>query len=413
MNVVRYRSAVAPLRHAPRSRHRAGRGIVETVLAERPDEPMHCLRPHVFAASAERFTKAFPGDVLYAVKCNPEPAVLRALWQGGLRHFDAASLAEVRLVRGMFPDAVIHFMHPVKTRSAIRTAYVQHRVRDFVLDTPDELAKILEETGDARDLGLVVRLALPKGNAVYDLSGKFGASPSDAAALLRTCRRFAARVGLSFHVGSQCLEPEAYERALALAGEVLDMAGVAIDLLDVGGGFPVSYPDEVPPPLDDFIAAIARGVRKLGLPPSCRLWSEPGRALVAPGQSVVVRVIARKNGALYVNDGVYGALSDAGPAVGFRFPVRLILADGSDHAGELRAFEFFGPTCDSADRMKGPFLLPADAQEGDWIEIGQLGAYGTALRTGFNGFDQAFLVEVDDRPLLETPGYLPAAMRAA
>jgi ornithine decarboxylase len=256
-------------------------------------------------------------------------------------------------------------------------------------------------------------LALPKGPAVYDLSGKFGASPGDAAALLRACGSVGARVGLSFHVGSQCLEPMAYERALALAGQVLDRAGVAVDMLDVGGGFPVSYPDEVPPPLDDFIDAIARGVAKLDLPSSCRLWSEPGRALVAPGQSVVVRVIARKGGALYVNDGVYGALSDAGAAVGFRFPVRLIRADGSDHAGELRAFEFFGPTCDSADRMKGPFLLPADAQEGDWIEVGQIGAYGTALRTGFNGFDQAFLIEVEDRPLLETPGYLPAAMQAA
>ncbi|HXP96618.1 MAG TPA: type III PLP-dependent enzyme [Telmatospirillum sp.] len=413
MTIVRFRSAKVPIRRAPRSSRPALPGVAQIVLSERPDEPLYCLRPQVFAASAERFTKTFPGDVLYAVKCNPEPAVLRSLWKGGLRHFDAASLNEVRLVRGLFPDAQIHFMHPVKTRSAIRVAYYQHRVHDFVLDTTDELAKILEETDYADDLGLVVRIALPKGTAIYDLSGKFGASPSDAAALLRACRPVAARVGLSFHVGSQCLDPAAYERAIALAGQIIEKAGIDIDMLDVGGGFPVSYPDEVPPPLDDFIDAIARGVANLDLPPSCRLWSEPGRALVAPGQSVVVRVVARKNGALYVNDGVYGALSDAGVAVGFRFPVRLIRADGSDHARELRAFEFFGPTCDSADRMKGPFLLPADTQEGDWIEIGQLGAYGTALRTGFNGFDQATLIEVEDRPLLETPGYLPAAMQAA
>jgi ornithine decarboxylase len=413
MSSVRYRSAVAPVRRAPWSKEHCFPGVVETVLSQRPDEPMHCLRPGVLAASVERFTKLFPGDVLYAVKCNPEPAVLRSLWAGGLRHFDAASLNEVRLVRNLFPTAIIHFMHPVKSRSAIRAAYRDYQVRDFVLDSADELAKILEETDDARDLGLVVRLALPKGNAVYDLSGKFGAQASDAAELLRTCRPIAARVGLSFHVGSQCLDPEAYECALDLAGDVLAAAGVVIDMLDVGGGFPVSYPDQVPPPLDDFIAAIARGVAKLDLPAACRLWCEPGRALVAPGQSVVVRVVARKNGALYVNDGIYGSLSDAGPAIGFRFPVRLIRADGSDHPGELRAFEFFGPTCDSADRMTGPFLLPADACEGDWIEIGQLGAYGTALRTGFNGFDQALLTLVEDRPLLETPGYLPAAMQAA
>jgi ornithine decarboxylase len=411
MTVVLSQSAVAPVRRMRRTASLPG--VVETVLSERPDEPLYCLRPRVLAASAERFIELFPGDVLYAVKCNPDPAVLRSLWKGGLRHFDAASVNEVRLVRDLFPEAVIHFMHPIKTRSAIRAAYGRYQVRDFVLDSADELAKILEETDDAGDLGLVVRLALPKGKAVYDLSGKFGASPSQAVSLLRACRRLATRVGLSFHVGSQCLEPAAYERALALAGEVLAAAGVPIDMLDVGGGFPVSYPDEVPPPLNDFIGAIARGVARLDLPPTCRLWSEPGRALVAPGQSVVVRVVARKNGALYINDGVYGALSDAGPAIGFRFPVRLIRADGSDHAGSLRAFEFFGPTCDSADRMKGPFLLPADAQEGDWIEVGQLGAYGTALRTGFNGFDQGMLVEVDERPLLETPGYQPAALQAA
>jgi ornithine decarboxylase len=387
--------------------------VDQAVLAGRPDEPLYCLRPHLLSASAARFTEAFPGDVLYAVKCNPEPNVLKSLWEGGLRHFDAASLNEVALVRGLFPDAAIHFMHPVKTRSAIRQAYDRFGVRDFVLDTEEELTKILEETGDARDLGLVVRLALPKGNAIYDLSGKFGAAAGDAADLLRACRRVGARVGLSFHVGSQCLDPSAYERAMMLAGAVLDAAGVDIDVLDVGGGFPVSYPNEVPPPLEDFVAAIARGSQRLRLPAHCRLWCEPGRALVAPAQSIVVRVVARKGGALYITDGIYGSLSDAGPAVGFCFPVRLIRADGSQRDGELRAYEFFGPTCDSADRMKGPFLLPADAREGDWIEIGQLGAYGTALRTGFNGFDLASLVEVSDRPLLETPGYLTAAQQAA
>ncbi|PKU24002.1 type III PLP-dependent enzyme [Telmatospirillum siberiense] len=413
MNVVRYRAAAVPVDRARRSRYPVLPDVSRLVLTERPDDPLHCLRPRVLAESAARFVELFSGDVLYAVKCNPQPAVLRALWKGGLRHFDAASLNEVRLVRGLFPAAVIHFMHPIKTRSAIRQAYFQYGVRDFVLDAAEELDKILAETDDATDLGLIVRLALPKGKAVYDLSGKFGAAPDEAAALLRKCRHLAPKIGISFHVGSQCLEPEAYERALALAGEVLAMAGVDIDVLDVGGGFPVSYPAEVPPPLDAFIEAIDRGVAKLNLPAACRLWSEPGRALAAPGESIVVRVIARKNGALYVNDGIYGALSDAGASIGFRFPVRLIGADGGERNDELRAFEFFGPTCDSADRMKGPFLLPADTREGDWIEIGQLGAYGTALRTGFNGFDQTLTVEVEDRPLLETPGYLPAAMRAA
>lgn len=413
MNIVRYRSAAAPVTSARRNRYPVLPDVERLVQTERPDDPLHCLRPRVLAHSAERFSGLFPGDVLYAVKCNPQPAVLRALWRGGLRHFDAASLGEVRLVRGLFPSAAIHFMHPVKTRSAIRESYLLHGVRDFVLDTREELDKILTETDGADDLGLVVRLALPKGPAVYDLSGKFGAPAEEAAFILRRCRRLASRLGLSFHVGSQCLDPQAYERALDLAGQVITASGVDIDVLDVGGGFPVSYPDEVPPPLEDFVAAIGRGVAKLDLPAHCRLWSEPGRALAAPGESIVMRVVARKGSALYVTDGIYGSLSDAGASVGFRFPVRLIRAEGGEDGHELHAFEFFGPTCDSADRMKGPFLLPADTREGDWIEIGQIGAYGTALCSGFNGFDGKRTVEVDDRPLLETPGYLPVAMRAA
>jgi ornithine decarboxylase len=379
--------------------------VTEAVLTERPDRPMVCRRPQVLAQAAERFVSAFPGLVLYAVKCNPEPAVLRALWAGGVRHFDCASAQEVRLVRGLFPHAHIHFMHPVKARPAIREAWEWHGVRDFVIDSAEELAKVLQETGAARGgLGLVVRLALPRGGALYDLSGKFGAEPDEAVRLLKSARAVAGRVGLCFHVGSQCLDPDAYTRALALAGDVLERAGVAIDILDVGGGFPVSYPDITPPPLDEFIAAIGAGIDALKLPAGTEVWCEPGRALVAAGQSLVVQIEARRGNALYINDGIYGCLSDAGvPA--FRFPCRLIRADAAPASADLLPFTFFGPTCDSADRMKGPFWLPADAREGDWIEIGQLGAYGTTLRTRFNGFDQVVEVEVRDRPLLETPGY--------
>lgn len=409
MSHMRFRTNVAPIRRSSESRvgnHRqALPGVVEAVLAERPSVPMHCLRPDMLRDAARRFIDLFPGQVLYAVKCNPEPVVLRALWAGGVRHFDCASAGEVRQVRHLLPDARIHFMHPVKSRAAIREAWEWHGVHDFVFDSAAELAKIIEETsGCFADLGLVVRLALPKGGAVYDLSGKFGAEAAEATRLLRLARAVAARVGLCFHVGSQCLDPAAWERALDLAGQVIAESGVQLDMLDVGGGFPVSYPDVTPPPLEDFIAAITRGVQRLNLPAWTELWCEPGRALVAPAASVVVRVEARRGDALYINDGIYGSLSDAG-VPGFRFPCRLIRAGGPAPSDELASFSFFGPTCDTADRMKGPFLLPADCREGDWIEIGQLGAYGTCLRTAFNGFDQAVMVEIRDRPLLETPGY--------
>jgi ornithine decarboxylase len=408
--------AMAELRHGF-TRPLATRPLVDPVLptvdalvAElRPSEPLYCLRPAVVAAAAQRFVGSFPGDVLYAVKCNPEPQVLRALWAGGVRHFDCASLAEVRLVRALLPRAEIHFMHPVKARPAIAEAFDRWAVTDFVFDSADELAKILQETvpvglvGAPPALGLFVRLAMPKGTAVYDLSGKFGAPPDEAVQLLRAARPHAARLGLSFHVGSQCLDPAAYGRALQSAGEVVAAAAVPVEIVDVGGGFPVSYPEMTPPPLAAYMGAVETGAARL--PQGVRLWAEPGRALVAGGGSVVVQVQLRRGDALYVNDGIYGNLSDAG-ALGFRFPARRIrLGEDEANKAELADFALFGPTCDSADHMKGPFRLPADMREGDWVELGQLGAYAACLGSRFNGFGPAALVEVADPPMLATPGY--------
>lgn len=375
----------------------------------RPSEPLVCLRPAAIAGAARCFIEAFPGKVLYAVKCNPEPRLLRTLWAGGVRHFDCASLAEISLVRQFLPTASIHFMHPVKARPAICEAFRRHRVSDFALDSADELAKILQETvpvelvGAPPLLGLFVRLALPKGGAAYDLSGKFGAPPALAALLLRRARPHAARLGISFHVGSQCLDPADYARAMSLAATTAAQAGVPIDVVDVGGGFPVSYPESVPQPLGAYIAAISAGVQSF--PGAVELWAEPGRALVAGGGSVVVQVQLRRDRTLYVNDGVYGNLSDAG-ALGWRFPARRIrLGDGAADEAPSDDFALCGPTCDSADRMRGPFRLLADMREGDWIELGQLGAYGACLRTRFNGFGGGELIEVADPPMLATPGY--------
>jgi ornithine decarboxylase len=401
MTNVRVRAAVSPLRrrvadHAPAPELRS----VDALIAElRPEEPVHCIRPATLSATAAEFVAAFPGEVLYAVKCNPDPAVLRALWAGGVRHFDCASPSEIALVRQMFATAEIHFMHPVKARGAIRDAWAHHGVRDFALDGADELAKILAETaatGVAGSLGLVVRLALPNCGAVLDLSGKFGADAAEAVALLRSARPHAARLGVAFHVGSQCPDPLAWRTAMRVVGAVIAEAGVAIDIVDVGGGFPVVYPGVELPSLGAFMAEIEAGFERLGLP-GARLWAEPGRALVAGGGSVVVQVQGRRGDALFLNDGVYGSLADAG-ALGFRYPVRCIRPAGTRSGGE-RGFSFFGPTCDSADAMRGPFYLPDDIAEGDWIEIGQLGAYGACLRTGFNGFDRARIVEVTDAPL--------------
>jgi ornithine decarboxylase len=408
MAASRLRVAVSPLRRdvAPRDLSRTLPSVDAAVAALKPEEPLHCLRPQAIAAAARSFVEAFAGRTLYAVKCNPDPRMLSALWRGGVRAFDCASPAEISVVRQVLPDAAIHYMHPVKARSAIRMAMAEG-VRDFALDSLDELEKILAETGSPEDLGLVVRLALPKGGAALDLSGKFGVAPEDAPALLRRARRHAKRLGISFHVGSQCDDPARWRQAMALAADVAAEAGVKLDVLDVGGGFPSAYPGADLPVLAAFMAEIdgayADLVERLGAQAPDELWAEPGRALVAQGVSVVVQVQARRDGALYVNDGVYGSLADAG-ALGWRYPVRLIR---TSTAG-VRPFTLFGPTCCSLDRMEGGFPLPEDVAEGDWIEVGQLGAYGASLRTAFNGFDRGHLVEVADPPLLATPGYAAA-----
>ena len=347
--------------------------------------------------------------MLYAVKCNPEPRVLRAVWAGGVRHFDCASLPEIALVRRLLPRAEVHFMHPVKSRPAIHAAFHQYGVTDFALDSRDELEKILQETvraelvGTPPVLGLFVRLAVKQGGA-YDLSGKFGVAVAEAAELLRLARPHAARLGLCFHVGSQCLDPSAYARAMALAAEAVALSGVAIDIVDVGGGFPVSYPDAVPPPLDDYVAAIGDGGgavrrrRRLCGP------SRDGRWWRAAGRSSCRCSCAAATRSTSMTASMAASATPGIPASAFRRGASR-WTDAADGETKLRAFALYGPTCDSADYMKGPFLLPEDIDEGDWIELGQLGAYGACLRTRFNGFDSTLTAEVADPPLLATPGY--------
>jgi ornithine decarboxylase len=356
--------------------------VDEAVAVLAPDEPVQCLYPERLQANARAFLDGFPGRVLYAVKSNPDRRVLQYLYRAGVRHFDVASLPEIELVRGLFPHARLSFMHPVKSRRAIAAAY-RYGVKDFAVDSDGEILKIIEETNAARRVNLFVRLALPKGEAALNLSEKFGAAPEEAVTLLRQARRLSAKLGLCFHVGSQCLSPEAYRTAIKLAREVIDQAGVKVDILDVGGGFPVAYPGQTPPPVDTFLAATRAAAEANGFA-GTELWCEPGRAIGATAGSILVKVEMRRGDRLYINDGTYGSLFDAG-ALGWRFPVRLIRARGP--ASEmLLPFSFYGPTCDCIDVMKGPFYLPEDVQEGDWIEVANLGAYGFAMRTAFNGF---------------------------
>ncbi|NIJ06814.1 ornithine decarboxylase [Sphingomonas vulcanisoli] len=354
------------------------------------------VRPHAARRAARFFVERFQGKSLYAVKANPSPALLRELWDGGITHYDVASIAEVRLVAETLPGATLCFMHPVKAEEAIREAYVDHGVRTFSLDSIEELEKIVRATGEATDLTLCVRLRVPSDHAKLSLASKFGAAQDEAKALLMAARQAADALGICFHVGSQAMSPAAYLQAMAYVRAAIVGAAVTVDVIDVGGGFPSIYPGMDPAPLEAYFDAIHDAFEALPVSYSAELWAEPGRALSAEYASLLVRVERRRDDELYINDGAYGALYDAAH-VAWRFPVALVRERESN--AKLVPFSFYGPTCDDADHMAGPFLLPADIGPGDYIEIGMLGAYGCAMRTGFNGFTAGETVTVTDEPM--------------
>lgn len=366
-----------------------------------PDEPVILNRPHAARRAARYFVEKFPGKVLYAVKANPAPDLIEVLWSAGVTHYDVASITEVRLVRGILPDAVLCFMHPVKTPAAIREAYFDHGVRTFSLDTFEELEKIIDACrgpdGEApRDLRLCVRLRVSSEYSELSLASKFGCDLIEAPALLQEARQHCDWLGVCFHVGSQAMTPFAFVQALDRTRAAIAEASVVIDMIDVGGGFPSAYPGLEPPPMEDYFAIIAKHFEALPVAYNAELWCEPGRALSAEYSSMIVQVNKRRGEELYINDGAYGALYDAAH-VEWRFPVRALEDDLIEDAED---FAFYGPTCDDADYMKGPFRLPADIQAGDYIEIGMLGAYGAAMKTGFNGYGNAQVVTVTDEPMM-------------
>lgn len=369
------------------------------VGALKPDEPVILNRPHAAHRAARFFVEKFPGTSMYAVKANPSPDLIQILWDAGVSHYDVASIREVRMVRELLPEAVLCFMHPVKTPSAIAEAYHQHGVRTFSLDTVEELQKIVTATANeagepATDLRLLVRLRVSSEHSQLSLASKFGADLLEAPELLQLTRQHCDALGVCFHVGSQAMTPFAYVQALERVRAAIAQAAVTVDIVDVGGGFPSVYPDLDPPPLEDYFALIHRHFEALPISYSAELWAEPGRALCAEYSSLIVKVEKRRGEELYINDGAYGALFDAAH-VAWRFPVTAL---EDDLTQPLEGFSFYGPTCDDADFMKGPFMLPADIQAGDYFEISMLGAYGAAMQTAFNGFGASLAVIVTDEP---------------
>jgi ornithine decarboxylase len=369
---------------------------LDLTAREAPEGPVAIARPHRVAAAATWFRENFPGEVFYAVKANPSPWALDALWHAGIKNFDVASDAEAHLIHSRFPGAQIAFMHPVKSRRAIARAFHDYGVKTFALDSEDELDKILAETNGAKDLTLVVRFEVSGDGSAYPLARKFGVSPEEAPALLRKTRQVSEEMlGVSFHVGSQCMRPDAYRTAMDGVNRAIVKAGVVADIVDIGGGFPAIYPGMSPPPMIEYVNAIKAGFEEMFVAQNAKLWAEPGRALVAEAGSTVTRVELRKGDALYLNDGAFGTLFDA-THLNWAFPAKLLRETPS--RAKLAPFRLYGPTCDSMDAAAGPFMLPADIQEGDLIEIGSLGAYGTAMGTRFNGFGDTVTIESKDSP---------------
>ena len=364
----------------------------------KPTEPVYCIRRDSINIASKFFQNKFPGKILYAVKTNPHPLVLKTIVESGINDFDIASIKEVEAIRSVSPDAKCSYMHTVKSKESINEAYFKYNIKTFSIDTKDELIKILNSTNQAKDLELFVRVAVSNEHAEIDLSKKFGAQTSEAIGLYRLTKQYAKKIGLSFHVGSQCMHPISYSKGINEIKYIIKKTKIVPDVINIGGGFPTIYPDLVPQSLDSYFEEIKISLNKLKLEKRPEIICEPGRAIVAESGSTIVRVNLRKKQKLYINDGTYGTLFDAG-VPNIVYPSRIITS-GRIISKKLTSFDFYGPTCDSMDYMKGPFILPNNIKEGDYIELGQLGAYGLTFRTQFNGYYSDSIYEVCDDPIM-------------
>ncbi len=376
------------------------KSVEDLVNQLRPDKPVYCIRKKSILSASKFFQKKFPGKILYAVKTNPHPEVIKTLIKSGIDQFDVASIQEIKSVRKFSLSAKCSFMHTVKSRESISDAYFKYGIKTFALDTKDELIKIIESTSGAKDLELFVRVAVSNEHAEIDLSKKFGALNAEAAGLLRLVKQYSKKIGLSFHVGSQCMHPISYAKGITEIGNIIKKTKIIPDYINVGGGFPTIYPDLIPQSLDNYFEEITKSLENLKINKLPEIICEPGRALVAESGSTIVRINLRKKQKLYINDGTYGTLFDAGTP-NIVYPSKMI-KDSTNKivSKKLTAFDFFGPTCDSMDYMKGPFLLPNNIKENDYVELGQLGAYGLTFRTQFNGFYSDQIYEVEDNPIM-------------
>lgn len=375
--------------------------ILSLLAADAPVQPIYCIYPEVYRQTARQFVSDFPGRVLYAVKANDHAAVVRLLCEGGIRHFDCASVPEIERVRQNCPQGTPYFMVPVRLLGAARDAYERLGVRHFMVDHARGIELLAAEV-ELRQIVVFVRMAVHHESALQDLSERFGAPPADVPGLLKDVLRRGAEPALAFNVGSSVTSTAAYQHSISVAQSVLEPLDFKVRLIDIGGGFPLPYPGFKVPALAEYHATIRAAMMSLPMAEQGELMAEPGRALAGPGLSAVVSVLLRKDDRLYLNDGMYGIFWELRFKGHKRFPVRCF-RNGQAYAGPVKSFRLYGPTCDSTDIMPGRVDLPEDIHEGDVLEFGRIGAYSLAGRTRFNGFYSDQLVQFTD-PLARPPG---------
>ncbi len=367
---------------------------VAALLAEwAPVQPVYCIYPASYRDSTAEFLDGFPGRVLYAVKANNDPQVVALLNRLGVRHFDCASLDEIALVNEIDPDANCYLMNPVRLEGAAREAQAAFGTRHFMIDHRAGLRALVAEI-EASNSVIFARMAVHHASAMEDLSQKFGAPPADVPELLAAIADSGAEAALAFNVGSGVTSPDAYRHALRVAKRALERTPVPIRLLDIGGGFPRSYPGFEVPPLRAYFDAIEDEAASLPLAGRGELLAEPGRALAAPGMSVLTKVLLKKDEAVYINDGMYGSFWELRFKGHKRHPLRAY-RNGRLLGGAVADFHVFGPTCDSSDKLPEPLALPREIDAGDYIEFGKIGAYSVSGRTRFNGFGVDGVVSLD------------------
>lgn len=371
---------------------------LQVAQAMRPEEAVFCFSREALNARLQTFTEGFPGTVSYAVKSNPAREVIAALSEGGLRHWDAASVHEMALVQGIAQEPHYHYHNPVKSKREIADAYHKYGCRRFAVDCREELQKIAGIIGRDTAVEIAVRFVLPRErtSSAHDFSTKFGAPEHIAIALLQDAGRRGFTPVLTFHPGSQARDPQVYVRHIEAAARIAKSAGVHIGKLNVGGGFPASYPHSKPAPLASYFTTIAEAVtRVFGKGTEPVLECEPGRGLVATSMSLLtsVKLVCTDGDDIFINDGVYGGLMEFMQVPELQPPFRVI-RDGNVHEAATKPWKVFGPTCDPLDVLPSPLDLPADLRDGDFIEFGTLGAYGIATSTLFNGYGNHAIVPV-------------------